>query len=183
MNKDNLIPIYEESLKLLGVAITDPNFKDTPDRVTRLMRHFFRNDKDKVISEISKKVFPSDNNEVVIVKDIKCFGMCPHHLVPVTYNVAIGYIPNGKVIGLSKLARLAVAISSFPKLQEDITKEIADEVEKILGTEGVMVVMEGKHGCMWCRGIEMDAICVTSNCRGSFRTDPSSRAEFLSLIK
>jgi len=183
MKKDKLISLYREVLKELGIDLQDANYIETPERVARMMRHFFRNDKKEVVADITRKVFPSENDQMVIVKNIECFGMCPHHLVPVVYKVAIGYIPNGKVIGLSKLARLAIAVCSIPKLQEDVTKEIADELENILETNGVMVVMNGQHGCMRCRGIEMNAYCVTSDCRGVFRTKPEARIEFLDLIK
>jgi len=179
---DKLTKDIARLLKDLGVNLEDPNFKDTPTRVAKMYLHFFRNDKDKVIRDIKKKVFPSENDQIVMVKDIECFGMCPHHLLPIIYDVVIGYIPNGKVFGLSKLARLAIAVCSYPKLQEDITREMADEIEKMLHTEGIMVVVRGSHGCMRCRGIEMNSICITSECRGVFRKDAAAKAEFLKLL-
>lgn len=179
---DELIFLIKRLLELLGSDIKDPNFEETPQRVVKMLKHFFRNEQKEVIANISRKVFPSDNDQLVIVKDIECFGMCPHHLLPVVYNVAIGYVPKGKVLGLSKLARLAIAVCSFPKLQEDITREITDELEKMLETLGVMVVMKGKHGCMRCRGVEMDASAITSDCRGVLRTKPAARMEFLELL-
>lgn len=179
--EDTLIKDFRKVLSDLGVNLDDPNFKDTPLRVARMYMHFFRNERSRVVKSIKRKVFPSKNDQIVLVKDIVCFGMCPHHLLPVIYDVAIGYIPNGKVLGLSKLARLAIAECSYPKLQEDVTKEIADTLEDILDTKGLIVIMTGQHSCMKCRGIEMNAECVTSDCRGILR-DPGSKSEFLKLL-
>lgn len=179
---DKLEQIFAEALKELGVNLKDPNFIDTPKRVAKSMRHFFRNERDEVIADIKKKVFPSSHDQIVMVKDIEAFGMCPHHLLPIIYNVAIGYIPHGKVLGLSKLARLAIAEFSYPKLQEDATKDIADTMEDMLNTRGIMVVVKGVHGCMRCRGIEMNSTCITSECRGILRADGGAKSEFLKLL-
>ena len=177
----------EEAVKnlllTLDIDLEDPNFKDTPYRVSKLFHHFFRNKQEEAVAEISTKVFPSKNDQLVIVKDIKCYGMCPHHLAPIEYNIAIGYVPKGKVLGLSKLARLAIAVTSYPKLQEDITKEIIDVLEEQLKPLGAMCVVNGIHGCMRFRGVEMDATTITSDCRGVLRTVPEARAEFLNLLK
>lgn len=121
----------------------NPDMKETPFRVAKMYRHFFRNDVEETLIDLKKKVFPTDNDQMVIVKDIECFGMCPHHLLPIIYKVHIGYIPKGKAVGLSKLARLAIALSSFPKIQENFTTEIAKAVEQALEPSGVMVVVNG----------------------------------------
>ncbi len=110
----------------------DPNMKNTPQRLTEMYMHFFRKDS---CSEQFKKKFPSKDNQLIVVKDIECFGMCPHHLVPVIYKVHVGYKPNGWVLGLSKLHRIAVALSSYPKLQEDFTFDIVDVIFKELNPE------------------------------------------------
>jgi len=170
-------------LQSMGADLEDPNFKDTPTRVAKMFAHFFRNEEEERIKEIMSKVFPSKNDQMVIVKNIECFGMCPHHLVPIVYKVDIGYIPNGKVLGLSKLGRLAIALSSYPKLQEDFTKEIADVLERYINPAGVMVVVDGIHGCMRCRGIEMNATTTTSDVRGLLRMVDSARNEFLTLVE
>jgi GTP cyclohydrolase I len=182
-NTAKLIPHVEAILKLLGVDLKDDNYKETPLRVAKLYKHFFRNHRSEVIADIKKKVFKSDHDQMVIVRDIVCFGMCPHHLLPVKYTMTLGYMPKGKVVGLSKLARLGIAIASLPKLQEDITREIADVMEEILRSKGVMVIINGLHGCMAYRGVEMEAITTTSECRGLFRKEGAVKAEFLELIK
>lgn len=173
----------KQLLLSLGANLEDPNFKDTPLRVAKMFQHFFRDKQEEAIAEIATKVFPSKNDQLVIVKDIKCFGMCPHHLAPIEYNIAIGYVPQGKVLGLSKLARLAIAVTSYPKLQEDITKEIVDVLEEQLKPLGAMCVVNGLHGCMRFRGVEMESATITSDCRGVLRTVPEARAEFLNLLK
>ncbi len=180
-NKDKIAFHVSEMITLLGGDLEDPNFKETPGRVAKAMIHFFRNDKDEMVKDLKAKVFPSTNDQMVIVRNIEAFGMCPHHLLPVEYDIAIGYIPNGKVLGLSKLARLAITLSSYPKLQEDITSEIAGEMVDILEVKDVMVVVNGIHGCMRFRGVEMDSSAVTSDCRGRFRQG-EVKAEFLRLM-
>jgi len=181
--QEKLERIINSLLLTLGVNLDDANFKDTPNRVTRMFLHFFRGKDDADIEKIMGKVFPSKNDQMVIVKDIECFGMCPHHLVPIVYSVTIGYVPQGQVIGLSKLARLAIALSSYPKLQEDFTTEIADAIQHKLMPQGVMVVVKGNHGCMKYRGVEMDSETITSDCRGVLRDEPEARMEFLELIR
>lgn len=170
-------------LESLGVDLSDPNFADTPHRVAKMYAHFFRDESDQAVEDIMTRVFPSTNDQLVIVRDIECFGMCPHHLLPIVYKVDIGYIPKGKVLGLSKLARLAIALSAYPKLQEDFTKDIADAMELYLAPGGVMVVVDGLHGCMRCRGVEMNASTITSDVRGLLRMVDSARNEFLTLAE
>lgn len=158
----------------------DPDMKETPKRFQRMYEHFFRNE-DPIIH--TEKTFPTKNDQLVIVKDMEVFGMCPHHLVPIIYNVHIGYIPNGYAIGLSKLSRISSAVASFPKLQENMTTEIADVLEKSLKPLGIIVVVDGVHGCMRTRGVEQcNSSTVTSDCRGVMREKPEARQEFLSLV-
>jgi GTP cyclohydrolase I len=158
----------------------DPDMKDTPKRISHMLMHFFRNEEVELHFE---KRFPTTNKQMVIVKDIECFGLCPHHLLPIVYKVHVGYIPDGWAIGLSKLARIAIALSSFPKLQENFTTEIADTLEKHLHPRGVMVVVNGLHGCMRCRGVEQDSSTVTSEVRGIYEKDRISTQEFIEYIK
>src|SRR3990167_6284076 len=117
--KDILIELYPNWEQ-------DQDFIDTPRRVTAALEHFFRNE--EINGHI--KIFPTKNDQVIIVKEIKCYSFCPHHLLPVLYEVAIGYIPEGKALGLSKLVRIARAIASFPMLQENFTQRIADFIQE-----------------------------------------------------
>lgn len=157
----------------------DPDMKGTPERLSKMYKHFFRNEDVKLHFE---KKFPTDNDQMIIVKDIECVGTCPHHFVPIIYKVHIGYIPNKYALGLSKFARIAIALSSHPKLQENFTKEIARSIDENLETNGVMVVVCGIHGCMRCRGVQqVESSTITSAVSGAFKMNAETRAEFLSL--
>jgi len=161
--------------------INDPDMKDTPERIYRMYKHFFRNEDVEVHF---KRKFPTTNDEIVIVKNIEAIGMCPHHFQPIIYKVHIGYIPNEFAIGLSKLARITIALASYPKLQENFTDEIVKMIESHLKPRGVMVVVDGLHGCMRCRGVQQaQSTTITSSISGVFKSNPSAKEEFLNLIK
>lgn len=177
----------EHILYGLGVDLEDPNFKDTPDRVARAYRELCRGlyERDK-IDEILSRVFPSDNDQMIIRPDIDAVGLCPHHLLPVRYRVHVGYIPaeGGFVLGASKISRLVHLLAARPILQEDLAPDIVDKLEETLNPLGVMAVVIGEHSCMQCRGIkEASSKMITSAVRGIFKSEfDSPRAEFLSLV-
>ena len=130
-----------------------------------------------------KKFFTEPYDEVVLVRDISFHSMCEHHLLPFMGQTHIGYMPNGRVIGLSKLARFVEAVSRRPQVQERMTEEIANLLEEELDAKGVAVVVEATHTCMTIRGVRKPgSICVTSAMKGRFRTNVSSRAEIMQLI-
>ena len=159
----------------------DPDMKGTPERLGRMYEHFFRNE--DVECHFDKK-FPTTNDQMIIVKDIEAIGMCPHHLVPIIYTVHIGYIPNGYAIGLSKLARVAIGLASYPKLQENYTEEIKTKIKEHINPRGVMVVVDGVHGCMRTRGVEQaNSSTVTSAVDGIFMEKDTAKQEFLKLIE
>jgi len=180
----NIEHLIEKILDILNPSWgSDPDMRETPNRVARMYLHFFRDCTDEELDEQINKVFPTKNDQMVIQKNIECFGLCPHHLLPIVYKVHIGYLPDGWAIGLSKLPRLATMLSSYPKLQENFTHEIADTLEHKLKPAGIMVVVEGLHGCIRCRGVEQDSVTITSDCRGLLRLNSDARHELLSLIK
>ncbi|MNI71975.1 GTP cyclohydrolase 1 [compost metagenome] len=128
--------------------------------------------------------FEENHEELVIVKDIVYYSQCEHHMAPFFGKVHIGYIPSGRIAGLSKLARLVEAVTRRLQVQERITSQIADIMDEVLKPQGVMVVVEGEHLCMCARGVKKPGSkTITSAVRGNFRTDAASRAEFMSLIK
>lgn len=179
MKDEKLKKEFENILSILNPDWkNDLDMKDTPERLSRMYKHFFRKE-DPTIH--FSKIFPSENKNMIVVKDIRCSGICPHHLLPVIYKIHIGYKPNGWVLGLSKFARIATAVTSFPKLQENITLEIANIIYKNLKPRGVMVLVEGVHDCMRCRGVQQDSRVQTSAVCGSF-TD-TEKEFFLSNIK
>jgi GTP cyclohydrolase I len=129
------------------------------------------------------KAFTEKYDELVLVRDIAFHSMCEHHLLPFMGHAHIGYIPDGRVLGLSKLARVVEAVSHKPQVQERMTEQIADLLEHDLGAKGVAVVLEASHTCMTIRGVRKPgSLCVTSAIKGVFRDNVSSRAEVMSLI-
>ena len=130
-----------------------------------------------------KKVFVEEYDELVLVRDITFNSMCEHHLLPFVGKAHVGYLPNGKVAGLSKLARVVEEVSHRPQVQERMTHTIADMLHRELDAKGVIVVLEAEHSCMTIRGVRKPgSITITSAVRGLFLTNPSSRAEAMSLI-
>ena len=169
-----------------GLDLKDENFKDTPKRVARAYYEIFegvKNTKEQV-KEILDSSFPSDLNEMIISKNIHVYSMCPHHLLPVEYNISVGYIPHGKVLGISKLSRLVEVLAKRPVLQETLTHEIVDYLNMSLGVVGAICEVEGVHFCMKMRGIkQQNSKMITSAISGVFKDkNNGARAEFLQLI-
>ena len=178
----------EEAVRLILEAIgEDPNREgliDTPKRVAKMYEEVFSG-MHQDPKEYFETVFGEDHEELVLVKDIPFYSMCEHHLVPFFGKAHIAYIPrNGRVTGLSKLARAVEAVSRRPQLQERITSTVADSIVETLEPYGVMVVIEAEHMCMTMRGVKKPGSkTITSAVRGTFLQDSASRAEVLSLIK
>jgi len=173
-------------LEELGVDLKDPNYVDTPKRVAEYFLEHYRTKRAvrEEIAEIATAVFPSEYEGIVQVSGATIWSMCPHHLLPVEYKVTVAYIPSGQTIGLSKLVRIPKIICAEPALQEDSTLRIANVLSDVLGTEDVAVVLQGRHLCMACRGVEeINAVTSTSEMRGAFFTEGSARNEFFQLAK
>lgn len=178
----------EEAVRLILEAIgEDPNREgllDTPKRVAKMYEEVFSG-----LNEHPKKhletIFSEDHEELVLVKDIPFYSMCEHHLVPFYGKAHVAYIPrNGRVTGLSKLARTVETVAKRPQLQERITSTVADIIMETLEPHGVMVVIEAEHMCMTMRGVKKPgAETITSGVRGVFLKDSIARSEVLSLIK
>src|SRR6056297_280005 len=135
------------------------------------------------VARMYSKVFTEKYDEIVLVRDISFCSMCEHHLLPFTGTAHIAYLPSGRVVGLSKLARVVEEVARRPQVQERMTETIADLIEQRLEARGVAVVCEATHSCMTMRGVRKPgSLCITSSMRGTFRDDPSSRAEVLGLI-
>ncbi|CAM3974356.1 GTP cyclohydrolase I FolE [Lederbergia lenta] len=181
-------PQIEEAVRMILEAIgEDPNREgliDTPKRVAKMYEEVFSG-LDKNPEEYFETIFGEEHEELVLVKDIPFFSMCEHHLVPFFGKAHVAYIPrNGKVTGLSKLARAVETVAARPQLQERITSTVANVMMEKLEPYGVMVILEAEHMCMTMRGIKKPgAKTVTSAVRGAFANDSQARAEVLSLIK
>ena len=155
----------------------------TPERVARMYAELFeglRTDPRELLSAI----FEAGHHEMVILKDIPFYSVCEHHFMPFHGVAAVGYIPDGRVVGLSKLARVVDAYARRPQLQERLTGQIADTLMEVLEPDGVAVVIEAEHLCMTARGVKKPGSrMVTSATRGTFRKNEVTRAEFLSLVR
>jgi GTP cyclohydrolase I len=166
-------------LEGLGVNLENENFRDTPRRFLEFLKELI----EPKITDEDYVTFTSVGN-LVVVRDIRAYSLCPHHLLPVVYDVNIAYIPKGKVVGLSKIARLALDLCGKLMLQEDYTEMLANELMKLVGSEDVMVVVKGVHFCMVMRGVKQQkSEVITSSIRGVFWTNLNPREEVLKLMK
>jgi GTP cyclohydrolase I len=174
-----------EGIGRLGYDVGDENFAETAARAAKGL-HELIHDQKQVKTEVAAllaKTFPAKYNEMVISKHNTTFGVCPHHLLPVIYRISMAYIPTDKVLGLSKLSRLARLIARGPRLQEDLTHELADILHEQLASQGSAVYIEGLHMCMAARGVGAhEARLVTSGVRGVFLDQRATREEFTKLV-
>jgi len=171
-----------ELLLAIGENPDRDGLRDTPARVGRLFAEVFSglNVDPRVLL---RKTFEVDHEEMVLQKDILFSSFCEHHLLPFSGHVHVAYIPTGRVVGLSKLARVVDAIARKPQIQERLTQEIADLIHEELAPRGVLVVIEAEHTCMTVRGVrKAGTVCVTSAARGVYQTNAAARAEVLGHI-
>lgn len=175
-----------EAIGLLGYNVTgDDNFAETSARAAKAMLEMIKPvaEVKDTIDEMLARTFSARYDEMVISKHNICFGMCPHHLLPVIYRVSVAYLPGERVLGISKLSRMVQLLAKRPVLQEDFTHELAEILFTRLETRGSAAYIEGLHMCMAARGIEAhEARVVTSAVRGVFRDQPATRQEFLDLV-
>ena len=173
----------KEVLKYIGEDVNREGLLETPKRIRKAYDEIFSGYKQNP-KDLMKTFKDGSCKEMVILKNCEFYSMCEHHLFPFFGHISIGYIPNGKVIGISKLARLVDCFAKRMQIQERLTSQIADTIMDELGALGVMVICEGVHFCMRSRGVrKQDASMVTSAVRGVFAEDSKARQEFLSLVK
>jgi GTP cyclohydrolase I len=174
-----------EAFGRMGYDIHDDNFRDTGPRAAKGLLELVRSvgEIELGVDELVGKSFTARYDEMVISKQNVCFGLCPHHLLPVIYRVSIAYLPSKKVLGISKLSRLARLLARRPVLQEQLTQDLAEVLHTRLRSRGSAAYVEGLHLCMAARGSEShEARVVTSAVRGLFREQPATRQEFLNLV-
>jgi GTP cyclohydrolase IA len=174
---------FSNIIKAIGEDVNREGLVDTPARAAKAFK-FLNNGYEKNLDEVlNGAIFQADTEDMVIVKDIELYSLCEHHLLPFIGKCHVGYLPKGKVLGLSKVARIIDMYARRLQIQEKLTKQIADAIETAIGARGVAVVIEAKHLCMMMRGVEkQNSIMTTSVMTGIFREEISTRSEFLNLI-
>jgi GTP cyclohydrolase I len=183
VDEERIVAAMREIIVAIGEDPERPDLLDTPRRIARMYQELFAGihfDPCRILSESLEE----SHDEMVIIKDIPFYSLCEHHFLPF-YGVAhVGYVPKGRVVGISKLARVVDAFAKRPQVQERLTSQVADSIQKCLQPDGVAVVIEAEHLCMTMRGIKKPGSrVVTSAVRGSFRRSALTRAEFLSLVQ
>lgn len=181
---DPIAGYVEGILKELGEDVGRDGLKKTPQRASEALR-FFTSGYDKDPAEIlTSALFEVDYDELVVVRDIDFYSLCEHHMVPFFGRVHVAYIPDGKVVGLSKIPRTVEIFARRLQVQERLTVDIAKTLERVLNPKGVGVVVEAKHLCMMMRGVEkQNTFAITSSLLGVFESDPKTRSEFMDLIR
>jgi len=176
--------LYKELIKSTGENINRQGLKNTPERAAKAFSYLIKGYSEDLDKVINGAIFESNSDEMVVVKNIEMYSLCEHHLLPFFGKCHVGYIPNGKIIGLSKIARIVDLFARRLQVQENLTKQIAETLMKYTQCAGVGVVIEAQHLCMMMRGVEkQNSVMKTSCMLGAFRKEISTRAEFLSLIK
>ncbi len=175
--------LYRELIVRLGEDPMRDGLVRTPERVRKAMEFLTKGYREDASEILRGAMFDVDYDEMVIVKDVEVFSLCEHHMLPFFGRVHVAYIPNGKVIGLSKIARLVDVFARRLQVQERLTRQIADAIQEAIEPQGVGVVIEARHLCMMMRGVEKQhSSTVTSAMLGTFRTDQQTRHEFLALV-
>ena len=174
---------YSAILTQLGEDVQREGLLDTPKRAAKAMQFLCRGYQQTLDEVVGSALFSSDNSELVLVKNIELYSLCEHHLLPFIGKVHVGYLPNGKVLGLSKVARIVDMFGRRLQIQENLTRQIAEAIEQVTGALGVGVVSEAQHMCMMMGGVEkQNSSMVSSVMLGELRANPATRSEFLSLI-
>jgi GTP cyclohydrolase I len=176
--------LYRGLIEKIGEDPEREGLVDTPARAAKAFEFITKGYHESVEDVVNGAIFETDNDEMIIVKDIELYSLCEHHLLPFFGKCHVGYIPDGKIIGLSKIARIVDVYARRLQVQENLTKQVADDILRFTGGIGVAVVIEAKHLCMMMRGVEkQNSVMKTSCMLGAFRDEESTRAEFLSLIR
>ncbi len=175
---------FKQIISACGEDLNRPGLLDTPARAAKAFQFLTRGYQQSVEEVVNDALFPSDSSEMVLVQDIELYSLCEHHLLPFIGKCHVAYIPNGKVLGLSKVARIVDLYARRFQIQEALTTQIAQTVMEVTESEGCGVIIEAQHMCMMMRGVEkQNSLMKTSAMLGSFRSNQSTRNEFLSLLR
>ncbi len=183
MGTGSIASRVREILEILGEDPERPGLRRTPDRVEQTLRTLTRGYRESVEEVVARAVFEEKHENMVLVRDIEIYSLCEHHLLPFFGKAHVAYLPNGKIVGLSKIPRLVDVFARRLQIQERLTDEIADALMAVANPLGVGVVIEAYHLCMMMRGVEkQNSKAITSAMRGAFRDDAKTRDEFLRLV-
>lgn len=175
---------FAKIIASVGEDLTRPGLVDTPDRAAKAFQFLTRGYHQTLDDVVNGALFPSESNEMILVKDIELYSLCEHHMLPFIGKAHVAYIPTGQVLGLSKIARIVDMFARRLQIQEQLTMQIAESIQQITGASGVGVIIEAKHMCMMMRGVEkQNSSMKTSAMLGTFRSNQATRMEFLSLVK
>lgn len=183
MSLKDLEANYRGILATTGEMLDRDGLRDTPERAAKAFEFLTRGYHQTLEDVVNGALFQSEMDEMVVVRDVELYSLCEHHVLPFIGKAHVAYLPNGKVLGLSKIARIVDMYARRLQIQEGLTRQIADAVQAVTGAKGVGVVVEARHLCMMMRGVEkQNSSMTTSVMLGQFRTNPDTRAEFLRLI-
>lgn len=176
--------LYKKIIEEIGEDPQREGLQNTPQRAAKAMKFLTQGYQQSIDTIVNNALFDSPNEEMVLVKNIELYSLCEHHLLPFIGKCHVAYLPKGKILGLSKVARIVDMFARRLQVQENLTQEIADAINNITQAAGVGVIIEAQHLCMMMRGVEkQNSIMTTSVMLGSVRSDQRTRAEFLSLVK
>ena len=180
---DSLAESYRDVIRAIGEDPEREGLLDTPQRAAKAMEFLTSGYRQDLTKVVNNAVFDSDNDEMVVVRDIELYSMCEHHMLPFTGRCHIGYLPQGKVLGLSKFARITDMFARRLQIQENLTRQVALAVRDVTGARGVGVLIEARHFCMMMRGVEkQNSTMASSVMLGDFREQQATRSEFMRLI-
>lgn len=184
MDKTKIITEHYQSLiELIGEDPERDGLRGTPRRSAKALEYLTSGYSQNLDEAVNNAIFESDNDQMVIIKDIELYSLCEHHLLPFVGRCHIAYLPAGRVIGLSKMARITDMYARRLQIQENLTEQIARAIEQVTNARGVGVIIEARHFCMMMRGVEkQNSLMKTSMMLGTFRNDHRTRTEFLNLV-
>jgi GTP cyclohydrolase I len=180
-------PVEESWAKIIesiGEDLERPGLVDTPKRAAKAFEFLTRGYKQSVEEVVNEALFPSQSSEMILVQDVEMYSLCEHHLLPFIGKCHVAYIPTGKVLGLSKVARIVDVFARRLQIQESLTTQVAETIMDVTNAQGVGVIIEAQHMCMMMRGVEkQNSVMKTSAMLGTFRSEQKTRDEFLSLLQ
>ncbi len=175
---------WAKIIESIGEDVERPGLVDTPRRAAKAFEFLTRGYHQSVEEVVNKALFPTDSSEMILVQDVEMYSLCEHHLLPFIGKCHVAYIPTGKVLGLSKVARIVDVFARRLQIQEALTSQIAQTIMEVTDAQGVGVIIEAQHMCMMMRGVEkQNSLMKTSAMLGTFRSEQKTREEFLALLQ